>query len=147
MKILLPLLFVPVLASARIGETPEECAKRYGAGEKVDAVRTVYRQAGLNVMVTFWEGKAAMIFYSKIGKSPLGQPEAMSAAEQEAVLQSNSGGSKWMIKSEEIALMKMEWATEDGKLTAQHDGKKSYLGIMTAPFAKHLAAARKQREK
>ena len=98
MKSLLPcaaLLLLTILpASARVGETLDECVQRYGpmierrparlAGS--DAEVMVFSKAGITVVAEFREGKAWHLTYRKLG---------LNTVEVDAIIMANSGDSLW----------------------------------------------------
>jgi uncharacterized protein YdbL (DUF1318 family) len=54
---------------ARIGETEQECAARYGEPiKKLPNDSLLYQKADLNIFITFFNGKADAIAYRKIAK-------------------------------------------------------------------------------
>jgi signal transduction histidine kinase len=63
------LLLLPAIAGARIGETREQCDKRYGAPTKVeagsaDSTEAEYVKEGFSIHVLFIDGRAQKISYS-----------------------------------------------------------------------------------
>jgi hypothetical protein len=98
MKSLLPcaaLVLMTILpASARVGETLDECVQRYGpmiekrsarlAGSDPEAM--VFSKAGITVVAEFRDGKAWHLTYRKAG---------LTGVEVDAIIMANSGGSLW----------------------------------------------------
>jgi hypothetical protein len=148
MKALLLLWLLAVPAIARVNETLEQCANRYGAPFKVlkPDVEVIYQKAGLNIFITFWNGKASMIFFSKMERGALDNPDDLSDAEIQTLLDANSGGSTWK-KSEALLFMKSQWTTADGKLNAQYESPQNYLFVVTAAYNAHREKERAKEEK
>lgn len=148
MKALLLLSFLALPAMARINETPEQCTNRYGAPVKElkPGVEVIYQKAGMNIFITFWNGRASMIFFSKIERGALDNPGDLSDAEIQTLLDANSGGSTWK-KSEALMFMKSQWTTADGKLNAQYESPQNYLFIVTSAYNAHREKERAKEEK
>lgn len=77
--VLLSLLFlIPQISSARIGETLEQCERRYGKPVKVmsDGIR-FYLKNGVGITIIIWKGKVHHIRYSgswEAGRQPVTSP-------------------------------------------------------------------------
>lgn len=90
---------------ARLDETPEQCEARYGPAKLTKetpkdfnvpgAVTSFYNKSGLNIFVTFYDGRAGEIFFEKEEKDALGNPQELSQAEIESLLAANSGERQW----------------------------------------------------
>ncbi|WP_395740569.1 hypothetical protein [Prosthecobacter sp.] len=64
---LLTLLCLSSAALARIGETQDECIRRYGEPVQRDADKTLsFRKSGIAVTCTFLEGRCVHIRYQKL---------------------------------------------------------------------------------
>ena len=95
---------------ARIGETEQECAARYGEPtKKLSNNRFLYQKSDLKIFIIFFNGKADAIAYSKIAKG-----QQLSENEIETLLETNSGGVPWQ-KGEGLS-----WETETGALLANY---------------------------
>jgi hypothetical protein len=99
MKILAAVMLVvvallPARAYARLGETLEQCTKRYGEPVRVINNRYAFKPIGFNIFITFVNGKAGEINISKIGKT--GKPENFTVGEIKLLLKANSQGKKWV---------------------------------------------------
>ena len=125
---------------ARIGETEQECAAQYGEPiKKLPNDSLLYQKADLNILITFFNGKADAIAYRKIAKG-----EQLSENEVEVLLNSNSGGVPW--KKREGTSVDREWVTENGELLATYDsidhllmvGTKDYLAREEAKEGQNL---------
>lgn len=67
MKYLLPALLLPVLAFARIGETPEQMAARYGAPVEVQPTRLTYQKNGFIIIADMFSGRCYSLAFSRDG--------------------------------------------------------------------------------
>lgn len=139
----LAIALATLTAHARIGETPQECANRYGPPVKqLEGDQVVYKKSGLGVVVTFFNGKAAAIAYRKISEDALGQPQAMSDNEIELLLKSNSGDSPWT--KLEAPSMDRQW--ENGQLYATYITFKNILIVATKDHLERVAAQKARNE-
>jgi len=141
MKSLLLLFLLVPLASARIGESPEECAKRYGLkqDEPVQDGEITYRKAGYVIHIKFHDGKAVAIEFVKPKNSPGGA--RVSEKECDALLAASGGKVKWEKKPERSEGSEV-WTSEDGKLTAFHG--LNVLRIVTAEEIARESEPKKQ---
>ena len=104
---------------ARIGETEEECAARYGEPiKKFPDNRFLFQKSDLGIIITFFNGKADAIVYRKIATNVLGKGEKISENEVEILLKSNSGGVPW--KKRAVISMNRNWETENGEVFATY---------------------------
>lgn len=142
---LLCLALMPTTSLARIGETQQECATRYGKGTPGKG-GTFYHKGGMRIMAIFWNDKAGCLIFGKIERNALNKPKEMSAAEQEALLEANGGGSEW-VKSKGIEISRKSWTTADGKAVAQYDEFEGTLIISSAEYLKHKNEERAKEEK
>jgi hypothetical protein len=111
LKPLLVLALLPTLAHARIGETPEQCAKRYGdlAERKGATARAVHSFAKDGVVTTcfFTDGKCVAIRFELIAPVRAGAQDTIenmplfTDAQSAALLAANSGDSEWTTLSKE----------------------------------------------
>ncbi len=147
-SLLYVLILFPSIASARIGETPEECSKRYGDPVKIDKAEQtiVYKKAGLGIMVWFWEGHAHQIFYMKLTDEGVMGREELSNAEREKLLESNKGDSEWK-KGEQLFEVNPFWKSKDGKRHARYDSFQKAFVILTEAFALHQKAQKDAADK
>ena len=113
---------------ARIGETEQECAVRYGEPiKKLPNDSLLYQKADLNILITFFNGKADAIAYRKIAKG-----EQLSENEVEILLNDNSGGVRW--QEGEGTSVDREWVTENGELLATYDSGDHLLMVGTKDY-------------
>jgi hypothetical protein len=128
----------------RIGETLEDCIKRYGQpvgegplNQSVDhseAVNYGFSKSGLICLITFYEGKAVEIWFTREDAQ---RPIIGRAAE--ILLTANGGGLDWEEQQDEQSLLKA-WKTKDGSMLAEVtrssdvEGSRWSLGIYTAEW-------------
>lgn len=105
MKILAILLLLPAIASARIGESPDQCAKRYGEVDESHVGKgwqtTTYGKEGITTTCWYRDGKCVCIAFLPMDASRVepgrGDAAARFTSEQtEKLLAANGGGSKWL---------------------------------------------------
>jgi hypothetical protein len=90
------LLGLPSVSNARIGETLQQCVARYGqpdgepeeGGVHPKATNCAFVKDGLELLVTFYQGKAVDIIFSKLDE------RSFSPSEVEELLKANGSGWK-----------------------------------------------------
>jgi hypothetical protein len=113
---------------ARIGETEQECAARYGEPTKTLPNNSLlYEKSDLNIFIIFFNGKADAIAYGKIAKG-----QQLSENEIELLLKSNSGGVPWQERA--VISMNRNWETENGELLANYNTVGHLLMIATKDY-------------
>jgi hypothetical protein len=113
---------------ARIGETEQECAARYGEPtKKLSNSSFLYQKSDLKIFIIFFNGKADAIAYSKIAKG-----QQLSENEIETSLETNSGGVPWQKRA--VISMNRTWGTENGELLANYDTVAHLLMIATKDY-------------
>ncbi|RYD67686.1 MAG: hypothetical protein EOP83_02325 [Verrucomicrobiaceae bacterium] len=146
MRLLLLLLVSALPASARLGETRDECDKRYGIPVKtLEGGGIVYAKAGLHIVATFWNSKVSHIMVCKVERDALNTPKELSQNEIEILLKANDGGSEWK-KSEALAFMRSQWERADGKAVALYKQTDNYLTIIDTAYASHLDEEKEKKE-
>jgi hypothetical protein len=129
MKTLLTLITTALLisaAQARIGETPEECNARYGAGAHAftdGQAHMVWQKGEVIISAYFIAEKCERIQFEKSRKGP-----ALTEADATLLIEANSSGMKWR---ECFELIGKEWERTD-KATALFVGGK--LDIKTTAW-------------
>jgi hypothetical protein len=125
---------------ARIGETEQECAARYGEPtKKLPNNSFLYQKSDLNIFIISCNGKADAIAYSKIAKG-----QQLSETEIEILLKSNSGVVPWQKRA--VISMNRDWETENGELLANYNTAEHLLMIATKDyFAREKADAKEGR--
>jgi hypothetical protein len=125
---------------ARIGETEQECAARYGEpSERLPNNSLLYRKSGLFILITFFNGKADSIAYRKIAKV-----SRFSENEIEILLKNNSGGVPW--QEREGTSVNREWLTENGELLATYITHKHSLMVTTKDYLARWKAKKEAKE-
>ncbi len=129
-------------ASARIGETPAECAARYGEPVSFDAddQSQTFRKGNMMVVAYFHEGRCDMIVFSKLGRG-----EELSDNEIEVLLDANGGGRKW--KRRAVFSIDEIWDTDDNELIAQRATANGMLFILTRAHYERDETKRKREER
>jgi hypothetical protein len=139
---------------ARIGETEQECAARYGEPIKKFPDNSFhYQKADLGILITFFNGKADAITYRKIATNVLGKGEEISENEIEILLKSNSGGVPWkkrvaisITKNWETDSMTKHWETENGELLATYLTFDNLLKVGTKDYLAREKAKKDAKE-
>ena len=93
----------PIHTFARLGETEAQCEQRYGKPQVSlsdksfpvlsGAVNRTYQYQGWCIMIAFFDGKAAIISYSKAAKTPGGV--TIRNDEAKAILDAEGNGGEW----------------------------------------------------
>lgn len=133
-----PSVFLLALcASARLGETADECKSRYGTPVSRDAKINsfTYAKNGFTVMACFYNGKASFLSIEKSEKDDLGKPKEISKNEISSLLNANSNGKEWK-ELERSELSPKGWSTEDRSRLAGLDAEVNVLIIATAEYMK-----------
>ena len=130
--------FGATLAWARIGETPEQCQQRYGPPFLSDPGHTVFRESGLIIVVTFYDGKADSVTYFKAAGDAQKNSRPLSDEEQQALLRVNGGEHAWHKTPDPTP--NLSWTTDNGGLSAQYDFTTHILGIATRDALEREAA-------
>jgi hypothetical protein len=133
-------LLAPIeLVHARIGESVEECALRYGPPDKEVSGGTLYKKAPFSIKIHFFEGKADSLTLLKIDD---GAFQPMSPEEIEALITANFAGLKY---SKQIEGQKIVYMAPFGTMGAIYNAQDFTLSIMSDGFVrreKELAAVR-----
>jgi hypothetical protein len=130
---------------ARLGETPAQCAQRYGTPGAQSTADTLYfNKAGFLIAVHFFQGKADYLFFVKQKCNALKIPDEISENELELFMQANGSGKKW-IKSEALSI-NSEWHTDDGTLWAYYRQFDHQLMVSTKSYIERLEAETKDEE-
>lgn len=134
-------------AQARLGETANECTRRYGEPVEVNHEKMTLRfhKAGLAVLAVFRDGLCVMIGYAKLERDALDQPVEMSEVEREALRTANAGDSTWKRKT--VISIDEHWETEDGKRLCLWQPLKRSLVFTTVAEAERLARETAEKEK
>lgn len=147
MKFLLLFLLCTSSALARIGESPEQCAARYGEPIRpgFEPMSTVHQKAGIEVVCHYHEGKCDSIDFSRLGEGSNGQWPGFSMAEAKALMEASSGGKPWSLALDDQKLGFAMWRTEG--LDASHVYKGvCRLTITTTDYMKRRDAEKEAKE-
>ena len=142
-------------ASARLGESPDECEKRYGRatatalnlGEelKEDGAgwkASTYVTRGLEIQVIFDDGKAVMVRYANQPMFSMGSAPSstvnLSAGEIDQLKKANAEGAVWKPYSVRVLTkvapgMKV-WRTGDSDVFAGYNRESRQLFVCTSEF-------------
>lgn len=144
LTLLTAMLIVP--ATARIGETPEQLAVRYGKSKPgKDASELCFEKNGLTIFTTLWNGVCHSIRFIPVQPAKTSAEPQKDAGRQltrdeiKLLLDSNSGRVEWFEHK------KNSWISVDAKLSAfiSSDGA---LCIVTADFIARDIETRKKGE-
>lgn len=130
MKILAALILLTLPASARLGETKDQCIARYGKPDAIsDADATVFKKNEFFIIIRFFEGSADSINIRKFDSPASTRFGKLSDIEIKTLLEANGGGKKWV---ELDALgMSRQWKTQDENLSAWYSVMKGDLTVAT----------------
>ena len=142
------LIFLGLSAKSysRIGETKNECIKRYGAviGSDKEAGIQIHMKGGFSIAIQFVDNFVGSIAFQKMKEDILGQHEEISDNEIEIILNRNGGGKSWT-ENEQLSLDRL-WTTEDGTLIAKYDWVEKILAIMTMEMVDLVTKSKKTSE-
>jgi len=124
------LLFFTQHASARIGETPQQCIERYGKPIKVTEKGLLFTKKRVKIFVTFSEGKADGLFIQKLDPDTTARAVPISEKEIEQFLICNSPRSKWQLTTQ-LPDGDVIWMTENSELTAMYSQTTCSIQIYT----------------
>jgi len=108
--IICALIFSASIASARIGETLEQCTARYGEPLTCIGEMVLFRKNGLDTTVFFSQGKVECVAFRKVETDVAGRRIEIPGGERAVLLSENSSG--WTISAPNI------WVSGDGLLFA-----------------------------
>jgi hypothetical protein len=146
-------------ATARIGETLEECEARYGevtpttpAPEHFPegCVMHGFEKAGMTVAVTIHDSKVVQIMFWKIEKDAAGKPQPLDAIEIKTLLDANGGGQEWEeAPANEIPPDTEAWYTklDDGVVLATYARTAGRLTLVTQQFSRAISKSAGNKEK
>lgn len=128
-------------AHARLGESEAEVEARYGKGKTMlsDArgVSKSYKSGGLQIFVTFFEGRSNSEMYAKLNDGRLDD------AEIRVLLDANSGGLQW--EAGEQRSDGPLWTVADR--VAHYDRFKGWLTIFSRSDSAKIKAAKEEAAK
>ena len=133
-------------ATARIGETFEECTARYGRHVRIsnDGQVHVFESGRFRLFVEFHDGKADEIVYKRIppDKDYVGAPLQLSTGEIHALLEKNFGDAPWQTSHPD--LYTIDYAGPGGAWSASYSTLSGRLTVLTDTAARRLAADKEQ---
>lgn len=152
MRHLIPAVFLALLipASARLGETVEQCRTRYGKetlGEAEANGSGRFQKNGISISVDFRDGKAVEIFFSHEAKGLTDIFTGLPDATIQGLLDANNGGSEWIedqsdpIKNIGAKVLKRK----DGTAVARWDYSRGSLVITAAEEVRRREAEKKKK--
>lgn len=134
-------------ASARLGETLEQCRKRYGKEIEVDKENgaIAFEKKGWIITVMFLKGRAgALIFQHKKEPGGIFNPN-ISDVEIAALLKANGDGLKWT-PSDDIDFINQKFFTPNAEKVASYDTVESRFFIMTKEYLDFTAEKKAEEE-
>ena len=142
--------FLPALVFARIGETTEECEKRYGKPEHPvfqdpktpDLSFAIYRKGQLEILIVFLNGKAGSILYSPSNTNTV---EALTPESVEVLLKANIGDVPWSHSQDPTNENVQHFETTNGTFTASYDAGKNTLTIENKDMLEHTKNIRRMK--
>jgi len=127
MKPLFYLLCLTSIAGARLGETREQSAARYGAAIETGAESTIHEHDGQRVELLYGsDGKAREVRFAKLPSIMAGRYSPMTPALITEHLQNAQAG-EWQRLPGRV--VKETWTSPDGQLQAIFDHRLKILAI------------------
>lgn len=125
--------FFATSAFCHLGETQQECEARYGEPLKTftneeGLTCQAFQKSGLNIGVTYLNGKACQVGYFHQDQDLLKIPAELSDNEIEIILKSNSDAA-W--KQKQVLAMGKFWQTPDESIVACYNPIRHILVLMT----------------
>jgi hypothetical protein len=145
-------------ATARIGETLEECKDRYGevtvstpAPEHFPEGSIIhgFEKAGMTVAATIQDNKVVQIMFWKIEKDGAGKPQPLNDVEIRTLLDANGHGQEWEeAPANEIPADTDAWYTRlgDKVVLAIHDKSAGRLTLVTQQFQRAITKNKESKE-
>ena len=123
----------------RLGDDTQEWEKHAGTADKapekdasLDSEKRHYLSSGYSVDVTFWHGKAAVVYITKTDGSPI------SPSEMAKVLRANAGSSSW--GRETSTTEHLEWNRQDQAVFGWYAFARRSLMVASREYAHALHA-------
>jgi hypothetical protein len=134
-------------AYARIGETLEQCARRYGPSVGYNETTKTHRfvKGGFELQIGFLEGKAAIMYVMKEARDVINRRVPLSDHEKELLVQANGAGASWQNPKELVSVAE-RWLSDSGDRFAEYDQIHNVLWIVTKPWADKEKAATQAQE-
>lgn len=140
------LISIATTAAARLDETKEECAARYGKPVKSLGGETwMFSKGGINIGIHFHDGKADQIVYRKLETDAVNRPLELTENEIEILVQSNAKGAAWVAASG--GSTSKVWQTDDSENYAIYNVLERFLTVFTNGFTERINAEKKDEAK
>lgn len=149
LKYIICLGLIPYVASARIGETLEQCERRYGPSTalKIDAETAVYSftKGPFSIAATIWKGTVHNLLISKRSENAPTNSQKLTEVELQTFFQANRGESPWA----KIASDKNYeyWELADQSRRAVYELKTQLLMFTTKDYGEKSTVDKAAREK
>jgi hypothetical protein len=132
-------LMLCISAHARLGETINECIRRYGEPLKADEEKKIlgFQKGVFFVMCIFLDGKCESISFKKEDES------AFSVSEFEGLREANGGGLEWSQRPDDPLM----WFTQEPTRHAVLADLTTMIAFYTDAHAKRENAAKAAEEK
>lgn len=146
--LLITLAVTTAIATARIGETPRECAKRYGPAVEInkETQTAVFKKAGFVLHIDFLNGKAARVIIHKDEQDALESFTEMSDTEISTLLKANQGKGKFT-KEQRLIDYNPRWHNKKATRSALYYSIENYLVIGTQVWMDKNLESKKAAEK
>lgn len=107
------LLGLPLAVSARIGDTRDTAALRYGQPDEINFEGTLatYKKSGFTITCTFFEHRCESVIYFKEDTDNPGKAVPLTDVEMEYLRDINGDGKSWKEKGADF--LTKAWETED----------------------------------
>jgi hypothetical protein len=150
LKYLTFLLLIPYTAAARIGETLQECERRYGPSTalKIEPDTAVYSftKGPFSIAAIIWRGTVHNLMISKRGQNAAGISQELAAAELETFLEANRGESVWIEKRTDSKNYAF-WESSDNRRRATFEIRTGLLLFSTNEYETKKAADKATEDK
>lgn len=128
LSVLSVLLALPTPTSARIGETRDACARRYGPLlEESSPQKSFYAKGEYLIIITWINGRAGTVGITRIDSKPI------TTSEMDLILSANSDGKPWTLAQ----TSPMRWTGKDGRVAGYNNSTK-LISLMSADYIESL---------
>lgn len=139
-------VLLPALLQARIGESFDECTKRYGRHVRLsdDGKVHVFESGRFRIFIEFNGDSAEEVIYRKIppGRDYVGKPVQLATSEIHSLLKSNFGEGEWDVAHPD--LYTIAYSDPQGGWNASYSTLTGNLILLTRAAAERLAAAKQE---
>lgn len=141
LKYLACFILIPYAATARIGETLQQCESRYGPSTalKIEADTAVYSfiKGPYSIAAIIWKGTVHNLMISKRDGAASGISRELTEAELETLLEANRGESPWIKKNSDEKNYRF-WEASDRDRRAVYEVKTNLLLFTTGEYSAKL---------